>query len=85
MLYDLLKQDYMPRRKTTLTASAGEQTLILYPELKIAGRVTDARTGQPVPRFRVVKGWQSRLAGSRRLVREPGRGRDRRSIYNLIQ
>ena len=59
VLYDLLKQDYMPRRKTTLTASAGEQTIILYPELKIAGRVTDARTGQPVPRFRVVKGWQS--------------------------
>src|SRR5262249_4223184 len=32
---------------------------ILYPELKISGSVTDATTGQPVPKFRVARGWQS--------------------------
>ena len=72
MLYDLLKQDYMPRRNTTLTASEREQTVILYPELKITGRVTDAKTGQPVPKFRVVKGWQAnwqdRIAWSENLA-----------------
>jgi beta-lactamase regulating signal transducer with metallopeptidase domain/protocatechuate 3,4-dioxygenase beta subunit/peroxiredoxin len=59
VLYDWLKQGYMPGRRTALTASEREQTVILYPELKITGRVTDATTGQPVPKFRVVKGWQS--------------------------
>ena len=42
-----------------LTASEREQTVILYPKLVITGRVTDAETGRPVPKFRVVKGWQS--------------------------
>ena len=59
VLYALIKQDYMPRRSTKLTASEREQTVIIYPELKITGRVTDAKTGEPVPKFRVVKGWRS--------------------------
>jgi protocatechuate 3,4-dioxygenase beta subunit len=59
VLYDLIKQDYMPGRSTPLTASEREQTVILYPELVITGRVTDAETGQPVPKVRVVKGWRS--------------------------
>jgi len=59
VLYDLLKQDYMRGRLVPLTASEREQTVILYPELKVSGHVTDAQTGQPVTKFRVVKGWQS--------------------------
>jgi beta-lactamase regulating signal transducer with metallopeptidase domain/peroxiredoxin len=59
VLYALIKQDYMPRRSTKLTASEREQTVIVYPELKITGRVNDAKTGEPVPKFRVVKGWRS--------------------------
>jgi beta-lactamase regulating signal transducer with metallopeptidase domain/protocatechuate 3,4-dioxygenase beta subunit len=59
VLYDVLKQDFMSGRNTTLTASEREQTVILYPELKISGSVTDATTGRPVPKFRVIKGWQS--------------------------
>jgi beta-lactamase regulating signal transducer with metallopeptidase domain/protocatechuate 3,4-dioxygenase beta subunit len=59
VLYDLLKEDYMPTRLTPLTASEREQTVILYPKLVITGRVTDAETGRPVPKYRVVKGWQS--------------------------
>jgi beta-lactamase regulating signal transducer with metallopeptidase domain len=59
VLYDLLKQDYMRGRLVPLTASEREQTVILYPELKVSGRVTDARTGQPVTKFRIIKGWRS--------------------------
>ena len=59
VLYDLLKQDYMSGRRVPLTASGREQTVVLYPELIVTGRVTDAETGRPVPKFRVVKGWQS--------------------------
>jgi beta-lactamase regulating signal transducer with metallopeptidase domain/protocatechuate 3,4-dioxygenase beta subunit len=59
VLYDLLHEDYMRGRLVSLTASEREQTVILYPELLVTGRVTDAETGRPMPRFRVVKGWQS--------------------------
>ena len=48
-----------------MTASDREQTVILYPKLVITGRVTDAETGRPVPKFRVVQGRQSDVAGSR--------------------
>jgi len=59
VLYEIGKPDYMWHRSIPLTASKREQTVILYPELVISGRVTDAQTGRPVPKFRVVKGWQA--------------------------
>ena len=59
VLYDFLKEGFMRGRLTPLTPSDREQTIILYPKLVIAGRVTDAATGRPLPKFRVVKGWKS--------------------------
>jgi hypothetical protein len=43
-----------------LTASQREQTVTLHPKLVIRGRVTDAETGRPVPKFRAVRGWKWR-------------------------
>ncbi len=56
VLYDIGKDGYMASRDVPLTASDREQTVILYPKLVISGRVTDAVTGHPVPKFRVVQG-----------------------------
>ena len=56
VLYDIGQDGYMASRDVPLTASDREQTVILYPKLVITGRVTDAETGRPVPRFRVVQG-----------------------------
>ena len=52
------KADYMWIRDMPLTASEREQTITLHPRLVIRGRVTDAKTGRPSPRFRVVQGFQ---------------------------
>jgi hypothetical protein len=52
------KSDYMWIRNMPLTASEREQTITLHPRLVIRGRVTDAKTGRPSPRFRVVQGFQ---------------------------
>ena len=56
VLYDIGQDGYMASRGVPLTASDREQTVILYPKLVISGRVTDAVTGRPVPKFRVVQG-----------------------------
>ena len=45
-----------------LTASEVEHVVTLDPELVISGTVTDATTGQPVPRFRLIRG-QEQLEG----------------------
>ena len=55
--YNIGKQDYM-WVQPELTASEREQTVTLYPKLVISGRVTDAETGRPVPKFRAVRGWK---------------------------
>src|SRR5262249_36898293 len=54
--YDIGREGYMASRDVALTASDREQSVILYPKLTISGRVTDAATGRPVPKFRVVQG-----------------------------
>jgi hypothetical protein len=55
VLFDIYKDGYM-RRELPLTASDEEHIVTLDPELVIPGSVTDATTGQPVPRFHVVQG-----------------------------
>ena len=57
--YTISKHGMMSPRDAPLVASEREQTFVLYPELVITGRVTDAETGRPVPKVRVVKGWRS--------------------------
>ncbi len=60
--YDIFKQGYMSNRNLSLLASEKEQVITLFPELEVHGRVTDAKTGKPVPKFRIVRGriqWNS--------------------------
>ena len=57
VLYNIRKEDYMGM-ETELTASEREQTVTLHPKLVVSGRVTDAETGRPVPKFRAVRGWK---------------------------
>ena len=58
VLFDIFKLGFMARRHVPVTASDQEQEVVLYPELTISGRVTDARSGQQVPGFRVIQGRQ---------------------------
>ncbi|HWB11733.1 MAG TPA: carboxypeptidase regulatory-like domain-containing protein [Pirellulales bacterium] len=58
VMFDILKQGYMSVRRTPLTASPEPHVVVLHPPLEISGRVTDARSGQPVERFRVRHGWR---------------------------
>ena len=69
-----------------LTASEREQTVTLYPKLVISGRVTDAETGRPVLKFRVVKGLEARSAGTRSTgPRTMARGGHGRSIHGPVR
>ena len=55
MEYSIGRADYM-WVNPTLTASEREHTVVLYPELVISGRVTDAETGHLLPQCRLVPG-----------------------------
>jgi len=56
MLIHIWKDGYMRREPVSLTASDQEHVVTLDPGLVISGSVTDAVTGKPVPRFRVIQG-----------------------------
>ena len=56
VVYDVFKPGFMSRRGVTLAPTNAEQVITLDPELIISGRVSDAATGRPLPRFRVVRG-----------------------------
>ena len=55
-LFSAGKSGYMSSRKFPLTASDREQVITLHPELVISGKVTDAETGRPLPKFRLIRG-----------------------------
>jgi peroxiredoxin len=57
MLVHIFKDGYMRMEPVPLTASNQEQVVTLDPGLVISGSVTDAVTGKPVPRFRVIQGF----------------------------
>ena len=57
--YYMGKGEYMGM-EAELTASEREQTVTLHPRLVISGRVTDAETGRPIPKFSAVRGWKWR-------------------------
>jgi len=50
--YSVLARGFQ-RQQLALTANGREQTLVLKRTPAVAGKVTDAKTGQPVPLFRV--------------------------------
>ena len=56
VLYDVFKADYMRSRLVPLTASDREQIITLHPQLVITGRLTDAETGRPLPKVRLLRG-----------------------------
>ncbi len=56
VLYDVSKPGYVAHGGVTLSPTDTEQVITLDPELIISGRVSDAATGRPVPKFRVVRG-----------------------------
>ncbi len=55
VLFHVVKNGFL-RHPIRLTQSADEQVITLDPELVISGRVTDSKTGKPVPRFRLIQG-----------------------------
>ena len=56
VLIDMGKQGYMSIRRSPMTASDNEYTITMYPVLRVAGRVVDRETGQPIPKFTVTSG-----------------------------
>ncbi len=56
VLYDIGKAGFMPRRALPLIASEREQVVTLHPPLVITGRVTDAETGQRLPKCVIIEG-----------------------------
>ncbi len=59
VVFGAFKSGYMSSGHVPLTASDREQVITLHPELVITGRVTDAATGRPLPKFRLVRGQKS--------------------------
>jgi hypothetical protein len=59
VLMDMGKQGYMSLRHYSLTASDQEQMITMHAVLRIAGRVVDKETGQPISRFTLVPGYDS--------------------------
>jgi thiol-disulfide isomerase/thioredoxin len=56
VLYDVDKPGFMARRQLPLIASDREQLVTLHPKLTIAGRITDAATGRPLPKCLIIEG-----------------------------
>lgn len=56
VLIDMGKQGYMSIRRSPMTASDKECTITMHPVLRVAGRVVDKETGQPIPKFTVTPG-----------------------------
>ncbi len=72
--------NYISIRHLPLTAQEAEHVVTLYRALTISGRVIDAETKQPIPKFRVVRGYMStgsveQITWDRMEVREGKNGR----------
>jgi beta-lactamase regulating signal transducer with metallopeptidase domain/peroxiredoxin/uncharacterized GH25 family protein len=58
VLYYASKEGFMGRQDIPLTASDREQVVTLLPVLVVSGKVTDSKTGKPIPSFRLIQGQQ---------------------------
>lgn len=56
VIYNIVKSGYMYHRSAKAKAGEQTQTFTLLPVLKLRGKVLDAKTGQPIPKFRVTIG-----------------------------
>jgi RNA polymerase sigma factor (sigma-70 family) len=57
LLFGISAGGYMRSGDVDIRADGSEHVITLQPGLTISGTVTDATTGQPVSRFRVITGW----------------------------
>ena len=55
--FDIEARGYLRTNHVAIPADGREHVVMLPPALVVQGRVTDANTGRPVPRFRLVLGW----------------------------
>jgi hypothetical protein len=67
---DFLAPHRMGLRFYRITASETEQVVQLGPELRLHGKVTDARTGKPVPSFQVIAGWPRQVFNNGQLTNQ---------------
>jgi protocatechuate 3,4-dioxygenase beta subunit len=56
VLVDMGKQYYMSIRHYGMTASDQEYTITMNPVLRVKGRIVDAETGRPIPKFTLYPG-----------------------------
>ncbi|HPS56091.1 MAG TPA: redoxin domain-containing protein, partial [Sedimentisphaerales bacterium] len=54
--FDFYKKGYSDSREEPLVSSEEEHEIVLYPPLKISGRVTDAQTGETIKNFDITNG-----------------------------
>jgi RNA polymerase sigma factor (sigma-70 family) len=62
ILFDFDAKGYMRMSSVKVAADGEEHTFTLTPGLKVHGTVTDAQTGRPIPKFRVIAGYPSKSA-----------------------
>ena len=62
VLLTLTKPGYVMANQREFQAGKGETQVTMYPPLRVRGKVLDARSGQPIPRFTLVVGEYDRFS-----------------------
>ena len=57
LTFSFAKKGYMRQDDVKVDADGQEHVLTLAPALVVSGSVTDAHTGNPIPKFRIACGW----------------------------
>ena len=77
VLFTILADNYRSLRGQAMTAADSEYTFTMQPWMKVSATVVDAKTGLPIPEFRIHKGYRS---GGRSQItwdaNQPGAGRN---------
>lgn len=63
LAFDIDAKGYMRLNGVKANADGIEHTFTMNPGLKVHGTVTDASTGLPIPKFRVIAGYPSKTPG----------------------
>jgi RNA polymerase sigma factor (sigma-70 family) len=58
LIFDFQAAGYMRLNEVKVRADGEEHVITLRPALTISGTVRDAETGAPIPKFRIISGWQ---------------------------
>jgi RNA polymerase sigma factor (sigma-70 family) len=58
LTFDISAAGYMRVSRVTIMPNEGERVITLPPALTISGTVRDAATGELIPSFKVIAGWQ---------------------------